>query len=539
MPRHNARTLLRWGVSTAFCAGVVQSAHAASLNGIETDTLVSYAYAATIEPADEDPPTIVANVSPAPNGFGWHNTAVAVSFTCDDAESGVASCTDPVTLSAEGAGQVVVGDASDNAGNNASISVSVNIDRTGPNVTMNGVLPGAVLPVLPPVTCTATDALSGVDGPCVVTFPSAGGAFFDAVGTARDRAGNVTERRVRFSLAAICGQAGVLDTVPCIVPPGYTLGIDLRWRANVTVYGTAIGKIRADNGSIVVESGGTVGGDLDQRGPGSIVLRSGASVVGKIKEAGDGDITIAAGATMTPRNRIEESGNGSVFVDGVVNQDVFEEDAGDLIVGPTGSIVGKATETGDGSVVVEGSVAGQVAEAGAGDVTVGSGGTLAGDLSEKGDGTVVVRGIVRGKVEERDAGNIVIEAGAVVDGTVDELDVGSITIYGRTNGRVQEAGIGDLTVTAPADVRAAVIESGVGSVFVQTSIGAGAEERDDGDLAVSASVTVNGSAVEGQNGNMTVGDAAQITGDANSGGSGTCTIAATATVGGRRLGACR
>ena len=55
--------------------------------------------------------------APSPNGNGWHNTDVTVTFTCSDALSGVASCPAPITVTAEGAGQVVTGTAVDKAGN--------------------------------------------------------------------------------------------------------------------------------------------------------------------------------------------------------------------------------------------------------------------------------------------------------------------------------------------------------------------------------------------------------------------------------------
>jgi hypothetical protein len=84
---------------------------------------------------DNDPPTITATVSPAPNAAGWNNTNATVTFTCDDATSGVASCPAPVTVSTEGAGQVISGQAFDRAGNTASTSVTVNLDKTPPLIS--------------------------------------------------------------------------------------------------------------------------------------------------------------------------------------------------------------------------------------------------------------------------------------------------------------------------------------------------------------------------------------------------------------------
>lgn len=88
----------------------------------------------TIEIAgiDNDAPTISASQAPPPNANGWNRTAVVVTFTCDDATSGVAICPPPVNLATEGANQVVSGTVIDVAGNSASTSTTLNIDQTPP-----------------------------------------------------------------------------------------------------------------------------------------------------------------------------------------------------------------------------------------------------------------------------------------------------------------------------------------------------------------------------------------------------------------------
>jgi hypothetical protein len=113
---------------------------------------------------DKTAPIIEAVPNPAPNANGWNNTDVTVSFNASDALSGVFSSSSPVTLTSEGAGQLVNGTAMDRAGNTASVNISINIDKTAPEglvqfdpVTkdvvvsgrdsLSGVLPGAVSPV--------------------------------------------------------------------------------------------------------------------------------------------------------------------------------------------------------------------------------------------------------------------------------------------------------------------------------------------------------------------------------------------------------
>jgi hypothetical protein len=56
-----------------------------------------------------------------------------VSFSCSDNLSGIASCPPPISVTTEGAGQVITGTAVDKAGNSAAVSVTLNIDKTPPS----------------------------------------------------------------------------------------------------------------------------------------------------------------------------------------------------------------------------------------------------------------------------------------------------------------------------------------------------------------------------------------------------------------------
>jgi hypothetical protein len=77
------------------------------------------------------PPAITVLRTPGPNANGWNNTDVTVGFTAS-ALSGIAQVSGPVTLRAEGADQKVTGTATDLAGVSASVTVTVNIDKTPP-----------------------------------------------------------------------------------------------------------------------------------------------------------------------------------------------------------------------------------------------------------------------------------------------------------------------------------------------------------------------------------------------------------------------
>jgi hypothetical protein len=126
---------------------------------------------------DKTLPIISAVADPAPNANGWNNTNVTVSFNASDALSGIDTLSGPVTLTNEGAGQVVNGTATDRAGNTASVSRSINIDKTVPEAFIQ------FDPVTKNVLVFGRDMFSGVSGgaipPLAVTPPSGHGEHGD------------------------------------------------------------------------------------------------------------------------------------------------------------------------------------------------------------------------------------------------------------------------------------------------------------------------------------------------------------------------
>jgi len=152
---------------------------------------------------DKTPPNITASTSPAPNANGWNSSDVTVSFNCGDALSGIFSLTPDVTVQAEGQNQLVLGTCIDIAGNSATVTVTVSLDKTPPimNATTDP-LPNAngwnnsnVL-----ISFECFDALSGavsVTAPIPVTTEGANQQF---TGTCADFAGNSATATVTVNI---------------------------------------------------------------------------------------------------------------------------------------------------------------------------------------------------------------------------------------------------------------------------------------------------------------------------------------------------
>ena len=150
---------------------------------------------------DKTDPTISYQLSRAPNGAGWHDGDVVVTFSCTDALSGVASCTAPITVG-EGASQTITGTAVDLAGRSKSVQVALNVDKTAPTISysLSQAANGAGWHRADTiVTFTCDDALSGVascSGPQTVGE----GANQTVTGSAVDVAGNTATVQVTLNV---------------------------------------------------------------------------------------------------------------------------------------------------------------------------------------------------------------------------------------------------------------------------------------------------------------------------------------------------
>ena len=130
---------------------------------------------------DTTPPAIQGTITPAPNAENWNNSNVTVTFACSDAGSNIATCQAPITVSTEGAGQIVTGTAVDNAGNSATAKVTVNLDKTTPKFTFTSHTNNQIV-TTPQITVSggSDDAINATVNGVAVTVDTSAKTFTSA-----------------------------------------------------------------------------------------------------------------------------------------------------------------------------------------------------------------------------------------------------------------------------------------------------------------------------------------------------------------------
>ena len=83
---------------------------------------------------DPTGPELSAEVKPAPNAAGWHNVPVTVTFSATDEFGEVATISEPQLVATPGQAVKVVGTATDSAGNESSLEVSLDLDFKAPSI---------------------------------------------------------------------------------------------------------------------------------------------------------------------------------------------------------------------------------------------------------------------------------------------------------------------------------------------------------------------------------------------------------------------
>jgi len=154
---------------------------------------------------DKTPPAIASQTLPSPNSLGWNNTDVTVSFVASDTLSGIASITQPQTITTEGANQIIGGQAVDLADYTSSTSVTLSIDKNPPEVIITTPQEAAEYLLNQAVIAnwSANDSLSWIAS-STGTAPSGSSLDTFTVGTksfsvtALDNASNKTEKTITY-----------------------------------------------------------------------------------------------------------------------------------------------------------------------------------------------------------------------------------------------------------------------------------------------------------------------------------------------------
>lgn len=200
---------------------------------------------------DTGNPTISGSATPGANANGWRNTDVAVSFSCSDPMSGIASCVGATTLAADGANQSVSGTATDNAGHTATATVSgINIDKTAPSVGTLGNLTATATSTSGAVvsyTFAPTDSLSGIDATNSTCDKASGTVFPLGTNTvtcsATDLAGNLATGT--FTVAVTYAWSGVLQPIKVDGSSVFKLGSTVPVKFQLTGASAGISNLQA------------------------------------------------------------------------------------------------------------------------------------------------------------------------------------------------------------------------------------------------------------------------------------------------------
>lgn len=155
------------------------------------ETSFSYFY-------DSVNPNVTGTPDREPNNYGWYNDDVTVSFSATDEGSGVneGTVTAPVTVSVDGE-HVITGSAADNAGNIDSDSVTVKLDKTPPEITVED---GGTYKLNQSVGWTASDSLSGLETASDGTIDTSSVGTKTQVITATDKAGNTHTKNITYKV---------------------------------------------------------------------------------------------------------------------------------------------------------------------------------------------------------------------------------------------------------------------------------------------------------------------------------------------------
>ncbi|QZY27731.1 choice-of-anchor U domain-containing protein [Nocardioides coralli] len=175
-------------------------------DGVADGRIVDPGGIAVVPEGDRTPPEVTGTLQRPPDANGWYNAPVSVDWSATD-PSGVGALPPPTEVTNEGSAVTAtsppVCDLAEPANCGTGEVNGIKLDLTPPHVEVNGPTDGATytLGEVPEADCAATDALSGLAGPCSITQVggnSNGVGFFVATAEAVDEAGNSSATRVRY-----------------------------------------------------------------------------------------------------------------------------------------------------------------------------------------------------------------------------------------------------------------------------------------------------------------------------------------------------
>lgn len=122
---------------------------------VATDRASRATTKAVVVTIDRTDPIITVTTDPLPNADGWLRGFAAVRFTCTDAATPV-ECPVGRMITTDGAGQQVSGTARDAAGNTATATLAVNVDRVPPTLSIDAIPSPARTPTVAESALTLT-----------------------------------------------------------------------------------------------------------------------------------------------------------------------------------------------------------------------------------------------------------------------------------------------------------------------------------------------------------------------------------------------
>ena len=168
-------------------------------DGVANGSITDPGGVAVVSTGDTTPPVVTGRATTRPNGNGWYRDNVRIDWSAVDPGSGVTKQPADTIVSTAGsnvtAQSPLVCDkaATPNCGRGSVTGLK--IDKTPPSLSVAGVSNGATytLGAVPTPSCAASDALSGLAGPCkgIRTGGNSNGVGqFTYAATVLDKAGN-------------------------------------------------------------------------------------------------------------------------------------------------------------------------------------------------------------------------------------------------------------------------------------------------------------------------------------------------------------